>query len=58
MLFRSEADTEIELDEKQREAVRAAVNNGLMILTGGPGTGKTTTINTLIKYFGEDLTNP
>ncbi len=53
-ILKIEADTEIELDEKQREAVRAAVNNGLMILTGGPGTGKTTTINTLIKYFGED----
>ena len=39
------------LDEKQREAVAAAVRNGLMILTGGPGTGKTTTINTMIRYF-------
>lgn len=41
----------IELDERQKEAVAAAVQNGLLILTGGPGTGKTTTINAMIKYF-------
>jgi len=39
------------LDELQAEAVKEAVTNGLMILTGGPGTGKTTTINTIIRYF-------
>lgn len=41
----------IELDEKQVEAVIEAVNSGLLIITGGPGTGKTTTINTIIRYF-------
>ncbi|MCQ2508948.1 MAG: ATP-dependent RecD-like DNA helicase [Lachnospiraceae bacterium] len=41
----------IVLDEKQKDAVCAAVRNGLMVLTGGPGTGKTTTINTIIRYF-------
>lgn len=41
----------IRLDEIQKQAVRMAVQNGLFILTGGPGTGKTTTINTMIKYF-------
>lgn len=41
----------IALDEIQAKAVRTAAKNGLMILTGGPGTGKTTTINTIIKYF-------
>ena len=41
----------IELDYIQKEAVKKAVLNGLMIITGGPGTGKTTTINTIIKYF-------
>ena len=46
----------ISLDEKQKAAVAAAVRNGLMILTGGPGTGKTTTINTMIRYFeAEDM---
>ena len=44
------------LDELQEKAVREAASRGLMILTGGPGTGKTTTINTMIRYFeAEDL---
>ena len=44
------------LDQLQEKAVQEAVSNGLMILTGGPGTGKTTTINTMIRYFeAEDL---
>ena len=46
---RVEKQAAIALDEHQREAV--AVRNGLLILTGGPGTGKTTTINAMIKYF-------
>lgn len=41
----------IELDELQIQAVIEAVNRGLLIITGGPGTGKTTTINTIIRYF-------
>ena len=41
----------INLDDIQKEAVAKAVRNGLVIITGGPGTGKTTTINTIIKYF-------
>ncbi|MCM1497411.1 MAG: ATP-dependent RecD-like DNA helicase [Clostridium sp.] len=39
------------LDELQREAVREAVRQGVLVITGGPGTGKTTTINAIIKYF-------
>ncbi len=46
-----ESTTGIELDELQRQAVIEAVNSGIMIITGGPGTGKTTTINTIIKMF-------
>lgn len=46
-----EKNTKIELDDIQKTAVKTAVENGLMIITGGPGTGKTTTINTIIKYF-------
>ena len=42
---------DLELDALQREAVLQAATNGLFILTGGPGTGKTTTINTMIRYF-------
>lgn len=41
----------LELDELQVQAVIEAVNCGLLIVTGGPGTGKTTTINTIIRYF-------
>lgn len=41
----------IELDELQYRAVVGAIQNGLFILSGGPGTGKTTTINTIIRYF-------
>lgn len=39
------------LDELQRRAVLESIQNGLLILSGGPGTGKTTTINTIIHYF-------
>lgn len=42
---------EIVLDDLQRDAVRMAARHGITILTGGPGTGKTTTINTMIRYF-------
>ncbi len=48
---RIEKQTNIELDEQQFCAVKEAVRNGLLIITGGPGTGKTTTINTIIRYF-------
>lgn len=50
-LSKIEKATKTALDEHQREAVAAAVQNGLLILTGGPGTGKTTTINAMIHYF-------
>lgn len=41
----------IALEELQRKAVVSAVMNGLTVITGGPGTGKTTIINMIIKYF-------
>jgi exodeoxyribonuclease V alpha subunit len=46
-----ENGTGIFLDELQRRAVIEAMNSGLLIVTGGPGTGKTTTINTIIRMF-------
>lgn len=49
IISEAEASSQIELDSVQRSAVYAAVNYGLVVLTGGPGTGKTTTINTIIK---------
>lgn len=52
-----EEQTGIRLDEKQKHAIVQAACQGLLVLTGGPGTGKTTTINAMIRYFEqEDLT--
>ena len=48
------AEERIEPDELQIRAVIEAVNSGLLIITGGPGTGKTTTINTIIRYFEQE----
>ncbi len=44
----------LQLDELQKNAVLECVKHGIMILSGGPGTGKTTTINTIIRYFDEE----
>ena len=44
----------LELDGLQKNAVLECVKHGIMILSGGPGTGKTTTINTIIRYFDEE----
>lgn len=51
---RIEKETGTRLDEMQKQAVAAAASHGLFILTGGPGTGKTTTINMIIRYFEEE----
>ena len=49
-------DTEqgLMLDELQKKAVLTSITSGIMILSGGPGTGKTTTINTIIRYFEKE----
>ena len=49
-----EESLSVELDPIQRDAIFAAAENGILILTGGPGTGKTTTINALIRYFEDE----
>ncbi|MBQ9991279.1 MAG: ATP-dependent RecD-like DNA helicase [Lachnospiraceae bacterium] len=46
-----EKKLDIHLDQLQKKAVLEAARHGVFILTGGPGTGKTTTINMLIAYF-------
>ena len=53
-LAQIEENMDLPLDEKQREAVVEAVRHGVLVLTGGPGTGKTTTINAMIHYFESD----
>ena len=50
-ILQIEKETETVLDEMQKKAVIEAACHGLFILTGGPGTGKTTTINAIIRYF-------
>ena len=51
VLEKLEKNSEIILEEEQRSAVLTAAVNGLLILTGGPGTGKTTTVNEIIRFF-------
>lgn len=50
-LRKVEKQEEISLDPMQHRAVIESIKHGLLILTGGPGTGKTTTINTMIQFF-------
>ena len=50
-LHQIEENADLQLDDMQRQAVITAARNGLMVLTGGPGTGKTTTINAMIHFF-------
>lgn len=50
-LRKIEKNTGLELDEMQERAVMEAAKNGIVVLTGGPGTGKTTTINAMIHFF-------
>lgn len=50
-LKKIEQDSNLILDDMQHTAVIEAARNGIFILTGGPGTGKTTTINSIIQFF-------
>ena len=48
-----EKDQNIVLDELQREAVKSAITAGVAVITGGPGTGKTTIIHAIIEYYSK-----
>lgn len=50
-IARVEERQNIELDSLQKDAVKVAIKSGVCVLTGGPGTGKTTTIKTMIEFF-------
>lgn len=53
-LKRIEKETDLELSEKQREAVQAVQEHNVCIITGGPGTGKTTIIKTIIELYKQE----
>ena len=53
----AEKESAIELSESQRQAVALALSSKFMVITGGPGVGKTTIINTILKILGTDKLN-
>ena len=53
LISRIEIDWQITYADKQREALYTALDEGVMILTGGPGTGKTTVVRALVRLFEE-----
>lgn len=53
-LKKIEKDSEMELSEKQLEAVKAIQNHNVCVITGGPGTGKTTIIKTIIELYKKE----
>ncbi len=52
-IARFEEDNSIELSTKQKDAVRAAVENSFSVITGGPGTGKTTVTKAIYRYISQ-----
>ncbi len=54
----AEQENNISYAEKQREAINTALSKGFMVLTGGPGTGKTTTLNAIISLFEQQGIKP
>ena len=53
MLRTAEKESGLQYSEQQREAIRQAASSGVLLITGGPGTGKTTILNGIISLFGQ-----
>ncbi len=53
LIAKTEASLSIKLEAEQKNAVKTACENGVCVITGGPGTGKTTIINTILRMFDE-----
>ena len=53
MIKQNEIENQIEYSDKQKEAIKKAINNNLLIITGGPGTGKTTIIKAIVEIYKE-----
>jgi exodeoxyribonuclease V alpha subunit len=51
LISATESGTGIRLSDSQKAAVKASLQNGVFVITGGPGTGKTTIINTIMRIF-------
>lgn len=54
-IAREHYGNDFELDKSQKNAALIAINNPVSVITGGPGTGKTTTLNTIISYFKDEF---
>ena len=52
LLKKVEAESEVRYSEQQRDAIRSAAGTGVLLITGGPGTGKTTIVNGILSLLG------
>lgn len=55
LVKRMHSDSDFSLDISQKEAIYNSISSPISIITGGPGTGKTTTLNTILAYLEEYL---
>ena len=53
LLRQAEQESGITYSEQQRQAMEEALTSGLLLITGGPGTGKTTILNGILELFGQ-----
>ena len=52
LLKKVESESEVHYSEQQRAAIRSAAGTGVLLITGGPGTGKTTIVNGILSLLG------